>query len=113
MTIQTKVWGTTQQIFKNATSETHYLNICPGGYCSEHKHEHKHNRFFVISGNLVVTVFHDDLGMECLVKPGEFLDVPCGLYHKFHAPIRVTCLETYWVDEINQDDIERRTQGGI
>ena len=44
--IQSKFWGNTQCIFVGPISETHFLNINKGGYCSNHCHKYKWNRFF-------------------------------------------------------------------
>ena len=111
--VQSKFWGETQCIFVGPTSEVHYLSIKKGGYCSEHKHNHKWNRFFVISGSLKVIIFRPNGQDVTVVRAGQFTDVPPGSFHKFEAEEDCTCLEIYWVDNIDVNDIDRRTIGGI
>jgi len=111
--IQSKFWGTTQCIYVGPLSETHYLKINNGGFCSEHEHEHKWNRFFLISGSLKVIIYRDDGEDVTILGPGQFTDVPPGVFHKFEALDACECLEVYWVDQLQSGDIQRRTVGGI
>lgn len=112
--IQSKFWGTTQCIYSGPYSEDHFLIINSGGYCSKHCHEHKWNRFFLISGRLKVIIYRED-GKEdsTILEPGHFTDVPPGAYHKFEALEECYCLEVYWVDNIDIHDIERVSTGGL
>lgn len=111
--IQSKFWGETQSIFVGPHSETHFLKIREGGYCSEHKHKKKWNRFFLISGRLKVIIFRENGEDVTILTHGQFTDVPPGCFHKFEAVEDSQCLEIYWIDSINTCDIERRTEGGI
>lgn len=110
---QAKFWGNTQCVFCGPHSEVHYLQINNGGYCSEHQHEHKWNRFFLISGRLRVIIYREDGQDVTTLKAGQYTDVPPGVYHKFEAEEESTCLEVYWTDNLNPADIVRRTTGGI
>jgi mannose-6-phosphate isomerase-like protein (cupin superfamily) len=110
--VQAKVWGNTQCIFKNSMSETHFLDIKEGGNSSLHCHKHKWNRFFIISGKLEIQFFDSSNNELVLVlKNGDFCDMPPGNWHKFNALTDVQCLETYWIDEIDHNDIERKNTG--
>lgn len=111
--IQSKFWGHTQCIFIGPISETHYLHINSGGYCSEHRHLHKWNRFFIIKGSLKIIIYRDGGKDETILGPGQFTDVPPGDFHKFEALEDCECLEIYWIDQLETDDIERRTIGGM
>ena len=114
MAKQGKVWGETEEIFRNGHVSVNYLQIKKGGYCSEHKHRMKSNLFFVLSGNLRVTswmggkMFED----EVVLGPGESTEILPGIYHKFTALTDVECIETYETALLDPD-IERRTHGGI
>lgn len=111
--VQSKFWGHTQCIFIGPISETHYLNINEGGFCSEHCHLHKWNRFFLIKGSLKIIIYRDGGQDETILKPGNFTDVPPGDFHKFEALEDCECLEIYWVDQLETDDIKRRSVGGV
>lgn len=116
MIIQGKVWGCTSPIFNTNNVEAHYIEINKGGYCSNHKHQHKYNKFIILDGELQVTISKDygngvlqDItilgkGQEITVNPGE--------YHQFEALQDTQALEFYWV-ELNPTDIVRLTHGGV
>jgi len=109
---QGKVWGETEEIFNNGIVSVHYLKIKKGGYCSEHKHRMKSNLFFVISGNLKVSIWTGS-GMkdDTVVWQGESTEIPPGVYHQFKALTDVECFEIYEV-KFRDADIERKTTGG-
>lgn len=113
MPIQGKVWGKTQLIFRNGNSEVHRIEAKDGGWCSKHKHEHKHNKFFVESGELQVDVWQNDYNLvdRTILKPGESTTVPPGCYHMFTALKDSVVYEIYWV-ELKDDDIIRDNVGG-
>lgn len=117
MDISGKYWGTTRQVFFQNNVEMHYLQVMPGGFCSEHSHRAKFNRFVVIRGRLDVQVWKTGadappdtvtLGPfdECTVRP--------GIVHKFVNRSNETCelLELYWT-QLDAHDIERLTVGGV
>lgn len=112
--VQSKFWGQTQGIFVGPKSEVHYLEIEKGGYCSEHCHEYKWNRFFVIEGELDVIVYRLNGEDITTLRAGQFTDVSPGVYHKFDCKKDTKCLEVYWIDETNLDpcDIKRKNFGG-
>ena len=53
MKIQGKVWGKTQEIFKNSNFELHRIEVNKGGFCSKHKHIHKINAFYIEKGKRI------------------------------------------------------------
>ena len=109
---QGKAWGYTTKIFRNATMSIHHLEVKKDGFCSEHRHKHKHNIFYVISGVLELTIWNDEAEDVTLVYTGQTTEIPPGYWHKFKGITPVECIEIYRVCLIGED-IERRTEGGI
>ena len=58
--LQGKFWGTTRCVFYNGNTDIWEINVKKGGFCSEHFHDYKWNRFVVTKGRLKVTIFFDD-----------------------------------------------------
>jgi mannose-6-phosphate isomerase-like protein (cupin superfamily) len=110
--MQGKVWGETTQFFQTDTVEAHFLKIKKGGFCSEHKHDHKSNLFFVISGKLMITIWRDGSEDLTVLGPGQASAVAPGFYHKFEALEDCKCIEIYRVF-LQPPDIDRRTVGGM
>lgn len=109
---QGKTWGYTTEIFRNAIVSAHHLEIKEGGFCSEHKHQHKFNLFYVITGKLELTIWRDKtLEDVTVLTNGQNSAIPPGFYHKFKGLTEVDCIEFYQVLLIDPD-IERRTVGG-
>lgn len=110
-----KIWGKTQLVFATDTVEVHTLSILKGGYSSRHSHQ-KWNRFQVISGRLIVRMFHDngeDMVDETTLTAGQITDVPPGVRHEFEALENCAVIEIYWVS-LDASDINRHgTQGGL
>ncbi len=110
---QGKVWGITQLLFAFNGIECHRIHAIKGGYCSKHSHKHKWNRFIVLSGQLVVRLFHG-LGKidETILASGHVTDVPPGVLHQFEALEDTEALEIYWT-VLEADDIDRESEGGV
>jgi len=112
LTKQGKIWGFTAEFFRNSIVSAHHLSIKKGKFCSEHFHKHKYNLFYVISGELEITIWRDkSLKDITIVYEGQTTAIPPGFYHKFRALTDVECIEIYQVLLI-EPDIERRTVGG-
>ena len=110
---QGKIWGETEEIFNNGITSVHHLKIKKGGFCSEHRHRFKSNIFFVLSGNLKLTIWTSkDKDDDTVVWPGESSEIPPGMYHKFTALTDVECLEIYET-KLRGEDIERRAEGSV
>lgn len=110
---QGKDWGSTTEFFRNALVSAHHLEIRKGGFCSEHRHEHKYNLFYVISGELELTIWRDEKMKDVtVITAGQTTAIPPSFWHKFRGLTDVQCIEVYQVLLI-EPDIERRTQGGI
>ena len=113
---QGKNWGYTTKFFENAVVSAHHLEIKKGGYCSEHYHEYKYNEFYVISGELEITIRReDDEGNKTIdktiLKAGQLSAVSPGFWHMFRGITKCEAIEMYQVLLIDPD-IERRTEGG-
>jgi len=108
-----KCWGCTMDVFRHNNVQINRIEIHAGGYCSEHKHEHKFNGFWVELGQLEVDVWKNDYDMvdtTCLSRQ-EFLVVAPGEYHRFRALTQVVAYEIYWT-ELEESDIQRKSCGG-
>jgi len=112
MAKQGKIWGETEEIYNNGIVSVHHLKIKKGGYCSEHRHDYKSNRFFVISGNLQIRIWNGDDVDDTVIWPGESCEIEPLVYHQFKALTDVECLEIYEV-KLVEPDIERRKKGGM
>ena len=55
-----KVWGSTEPLLVTPFIELHRITTLPGYKCSEHKHEHKWNGFYCISGLMDINVRKND-----------------------------------------------------
>lgn len=118
--IQGKLWGTTQPLFDFNGTELHIIKTKAGGFCSEHYHDFKWNRFIVLSGKIKVTIFdknmdpnsNEELEDVTILEAGMASDVPPRKWHIFEALEDSVALECYWV-ELDPGDIIRRTVGGM
>lgn len=112
---QGKFWGETQLAFGLNGIEAYPIHVVAGGFCSRHRHEHKWNRFYVLSGALRVLIFNSetiDKPDVTIIRKGEVSDVPPGVRHEFLALEDTIAVEFYWT-ELDANDIVRDTVGGI
>lgn len=108
-----KIWGETEEIYRNSQVSVNFLKIKKGGYCSIHSHKYKSNAFFVLSGKLQITIWIDgEMKDETVLREGEGTDIKPGVFHQFKALTDVTCIETYEA-RLREPDIERKSQGGM
>jgi len=109
-----KVWGDTSAIIQTPLVELHRINIKAGYKCSEHKHEHKWNGFYVISGTLEIHVRKNnyDLTDVTVLRAGDFTTVRPGEYHWFSSITDCVALELYYPETLSED-IVRKSVGGI
>lgn len=110
-----KVWGTTQCIIKTDNFEVHRISVVKNGYCSMHKHVHKHNMFFIESGKIQVETEKNDYALtdKTVIMEGQWTTVKAGEFHRFRALEETIAFEIYWVEGINPMDIVRRDHGGV
>ena len=111
-----KIWGKTQELFNKNNVSVHRLEIKRDTFCSLHKHEHKHNIFFVEQGQLKIIIYRKDAGSdivdETILNSGDMTSVENGLLHRFEAIEDSVILEIYYV-ELDKNDIVRENVGGI
>ncbi len=110
-----KIWGSTRILHKTPTLEIHYFEVNPNSYCSTHKHNYKHNAFFVIDGTLTIEVHKNnyDLVDKTVLGPGDFTTISPGEFHRFVSGLQpVSGLEIYYIEPLS-DDIVRKDHGGI
>lgn len=112
-----KPWGRTRCVFRDATHEVWHATIGTGGFSSRHKHVHKVNRFYLVSGVLSVHVYHNELAAvpkyTWVVSAGEAIDIPDGAWHQFEAAAGpVELVEVYWAG-LKGEDIVRLDEGGV
>lgn len=112
-----KVWGRTRPVFANQNAEVHHASIEPHTYCSRHFHQWKWNQFYVLSGELQVHYYANDVStiptQTVTVRAGEQFRVPPRQWHKFEAvgsPVEL--IEVYWAEEVLAGDIVRADVGG-
>ncbi len=111
---QGKEWGDTQLLFAFNGTESHLIRVVKGGFSSKHKHQHKWNRFILISGRLLVIMVHENETKDRTeLQPGQVTDVPPGVVHGFEAMEDSVAVEIYWVG-LDASDIDRgNSHGGI
>lgn len=108
-----KVWGDTSAIIQTPLVELHRINIKAGYKCSEHKHEHKWNGFYVISGTLEIHVRKNNYELTdvTVLRAGDFTTVRPGEYHWFSSITDCVALELYYPETLSED-IVRKSVGG-
>ncbi len=106
-----KIWGRTQPVFAWNDTESHLIRVDRGYRCSNHLHNHKWNRFFVITGRLKIVVTQEDGTFdETVLGPDQIADVPPGVSHRFESLEDTIAMEFYWVG-LDPDDIKRHDTG--
>lgn len=118
-----KAWGVQRKILRRDSIHVDEIEVRPGGYCSVHQHERKHNIFQVLHGRLLVLTFNhrmelvrtDDLQLagHCLIR--------AGWHHQFWSQGGCVAQEVYYGTQDGNlrcfdDDIVRvpgLDQGGL
>ena len=114
MNKQSKIWGITSEILKNAFVEVHRLEIKKGGLSSEHIHQFKTNAFYVESGKIAVKQFQDNGLVDITtLSSGDFIEILPNIKHQFEGIDNSVVFEVYYPIEIGAVDIIRYTQGYI
>lgn len=113
--IEQKVWGTTECLIKNPLCELHRIIVKPGGYCSVHKHHGRANVFYVVRGDITVSVWTEGgtFSHDESLEAGDYYTVEPGLLHQFTSQyVGAEVLELYY-PVLRGADIERETIGGV
>lgn len=113
---QGKVWGETIPVLVRPLVSMHLIRILPNAHCSLHSHLHKGNAFVLVSGKVTILTEKVDYALvdeTVLDHPGETTTVERGEKHQFKTGAEgAVVLEVYYVDPIDEDDIERASVGG-
>ena len=109
---QSKIWGTTECLESNPLCELHRIAVLPGYRCSNHRHAHKWNLFYVERGELHVIIEQADHNDEIKVWAGMVCRVGPGLFHRFEnrSSQVVEAFELYFPETLSED-IERLDVG--
>ena len=109
--ISGKQWGVTECLLSNHAVEFHRLEVLPAAKCSEHKHDHKFNGFYVEQGKIELTVWRKSGTVDkTTLKEGDFAVVAPGEFHQFRGIETAVVFEIYWLGPLSED-IDRRTVG--
>jgi len=102
-----KCWGERWSVYKDTTLEICVLILQAGFRCSYHYHEHKYNKFVVISGRLSLKTqdgsYSIEAGQEFTVNPLEM--------HEFQVREPTVVIEVMYV-KYDENDIIRKIEGG-
>lgn len=110
-----KVWGTTSLLWKTPLIEIHRLEVVPGGFCSWHKHRHKHNAFIILDGALTIEIRKEayPLTDKTVLRRGDFTTVKPGEEHRFVAGLSPAVAFEIYYPEMLSEDIVRSDVGGV
>lgn len=107
-----KFWGTTRCLHRGPTIEIWHASIKRGGYSSKHTHQLKLNDFYVVSGKMIVRLFHADGNtVSVCIEAGQHFTVAPGDLHQFESLQDTELIETYHARM--PEDIFRVTEGGV
>jgi mannose-6-phosphate isomerase-like protein (cupin superfamily) len=118
-----KAWGTQQPLLRDDTIHVDKIDVRPGGYCSVHFHERKHNIFQVLRGRMLVLTFDGALKLirtDDLCVAGHCC-VRAGWHHQFWSQGGCVAQEVYYGTQdgnlrVFESDIMRMSgleQGGL
>jgi len=105
-----KVWGERRRILLTDYSEIDLLYLNKNSFCSTHRHKDKINGFVVISGKVIIETQY---GSTTLLKNESFSVYPKTI-HRFISLENSIMIELAYTKKgkINENDIERISQGG-
>lgn len=111
--IQGKIWGLTTPVLETAFCEVHEIKVKKGGVCSTHRHRHRWNMFYVISGELIIYAkkLDYDLVDKTILGPGQSTTIRPNEFHWFEATKATVALEVYYPSGCSPADIERENCG--
>lgn len=111
-----KVWGWTEQVFDCGAIQAHRIWGQPGGFCSRHFHDHKHNLFIIVSGAMRVEQWNPEGEMTARdLSAGDVLSIAPPVQHRFRVLRPCEAIEVYFAThgDVNPEDITRLDEGGI
>jgi hypothetical protein len=110
--IQPKRWGfTISTAISDRPIHVAYAQMKAGEFSSVHYHEFLYNRFFLITGRLLIEVFRGEAIEKVEVLPLQTLDIEPGQLHRMAAIENCQLIEIYWAEDSaatpNFEDIVR------
>lgn len=105
-----KIWGERRRILLDNKNEIDLSYLNKNIFCSTHYHQHKINRFILISGKVSIET---EFGIKDL-KINEPFEVNVPTIHRFVVYKNSVMVEMAYVKKgnINENDIFRKVQGG-
>jgi mannose-6-phosphate isomerase-like protein (cupin superfamily) len=114
---QDKVWGRTRIIVKSDMFQRHQLEVNARSFCSVHWHEHRSNKFIVVSGVIRIVEFYAWTHVVHVLTADMEYDVPSLVPHQFQVAESGKMFEDYWPDRdntvVDNRDIVRLYTGNI
>ena len=116
-----KCWGEVQHVFNSPDVGVSVLKVVKGFRCSRHYHQHRANKFLVVSGSITVhTWLEDDHPLKSnpwsmhILRTGDILSVQARLPHMFVVRESGLVIEVYTPGDgpVDVDDIARFDEGG-
>lgn len=112
-----KLWGLNHVMHLDGSFQVCHISVKKGGFCSNHRHTHKWNQFYVVSGKLAVQTYR---GGELtgppetihFLGPTDSIRIEPGVNHKFHALEDTEAIEIYSAS-VSEEDIIREDTGGM
>lgn len=113
-----KTWGLSRNLYEDEQVELVHIIVRRGGYSSRHKHQYKHNAFFVVRGRLLLCCYGSGgVRRHILSSHDGPYSVPAGTEHRFVAMDSNTIAYEFYIaipgDPIDPSDIVRCDRGGI
>lgn len=102
-----KPWGWTACLVSDPDREFWMCYVLAGGFSSMHWHRSKHNRIYSRSAKLRVTIGTEFVTLD----PGEHVDIPAGVPHRFEVLSSGSVWESYW-GKCGTEDIVRLDSNG-
>lgn len=119
VTVEDKSWGVTRKVFEDQTHSIWHASPKAGGFSSRHRHHKMPNKFYVVSGTLLVEVYATKPSVgdgplhTVTLTAGQEATVVEGVWHRFVAKTDVELIEIYWAHLKEGGDIERVDLGGL
>ena len=98
-------WGKYEKLFQESGVWVKRIEVNPASRLSLQKHQHRSERWFVLSGEGLATVNDSQIP----VKKGSTMDVPLGAVHRMAntAAVPLVFIELAFGDQLSEDDIIR------
>ena len=73
-----KIWGQTQELYRDDMISVHRITVDAGGFCSLHYHAERNNLFHVHRGFMAVLYVKNDRVQTQLLRAGDQFTVPAA-----------------------------------